>query len=183
MKNKEFSETISSNYDKYLRFANNMRNGKDDPQDVLQETMMELLDMPAQKQEKIMPYLDYYVIQMLKYSFRSTTSKYYRKYRMLQLESGEFSANREYEQSNFEEFDAAQSRDITFALAEQTLSEAGVSHFDKGVLMQYVSDPKLSWRAFATKTGISDSSLFAAFCRARDVLREKLACEQDPRLA
>ena len=173
MKNKEFTETLSNNYDKYLRFAVNMQNGTDEPHDVLQETMVELLEMPAAKQDKILPYLDYYVIQMIKYSFRSTTSKYYRKYRMLQLESGEFSNNREYEQASFEEFDSVKT-DITFDLAERLLIESGVSYFDRGTFMQYVSDPKLSWRAFSAKTGISDSSLFAAYCRARDVLRENV---------
>ena len=76
----KLNEKITANYAKYHEYCRNMANGKDDPDDVLQECLAEICSMSASKLETVIPYLDYYIIQMIKYSMRSRTSKYFYKY-------------------------------------------------------------------------------------------------------
>lgn len=79
IKNK-VNERITNNYSKYLQIANNLGNKKDEPEDVLNEILLEVLELPDTKLNKIIKYIDGYIIQMLKFSFQSRTSKYQYRY-------------------------------------------------------------------------------------------------------
>jgi len=168
-----FDAAIGANYDKYLTIARKMCNGEDDPRDVCNEIMAEMLSMPDEKKEKIEPYAEYYVIQAMKYSFRSDTSRYRRKYCMVKTVQSDFRSLTDSIENPSVERDGPK-QEVTLQFAENTLNELGVPYFDKTCFMEYVSGKHKSWRAYAAATGISDSSLFAAYARAREALRAEM---------
>lgn len=79
------NKKIEDNYyiykDIVMRFSNNY----DCPEDILNETLLDILSLNDEKLEKIELFLDKYIVRILKLSFISKTSKYQQKYNKLLL--------------------------------------------------------------------------------------------------
>lgn len=75
----ELHRTINLNYDRYLKYAKNMKNTKDEPCEVLHECIINLYNKKEEKIKKILPFLDWYLIRMIELSNKSNTSSYQQK--------------------------------------------------------------------------------------------------------
>lgn len=162
----ELDNLIKNNYKKYLQFAKNMANGKDDPRDVLQECLLEIYEMTEKKQKEIIPYLEYYLIQMIKFSFRSNTSKYQQRYNKLKLSDNVsvetlLSDDEEYVEVN-----------VTVEEIEKILTD-NCNWYEREVFLRYVNNKK-SFKTMETETDIPASSLYNTYNKVKKILQEKL---------
>ena len=117
---RELDRVITENYKKYLKYAQNMNNHRDDPQDILNECLAELYEKEDSKIEAILGYIDYYLIRMIKFSSQSKTSRYQQKYNKLLIDENKSSS------SGIDIIDEEEDFiDISFSDAEKILFDLG----------------------------------------------------------
>lgn len=163
---KTLDNLVNRNYKKYLQFAKNMANGKDDPRDVLQECLTEIYEMKIEKQSEILPYFEYYLIRMLKFSFRSDTSRYQQKYNKLKIDANVCV------ESLLEDIIETETESPSISEIENVLNE-NCSWYEREVFLRYVNGNK-SFKTFEKETGIPASSLYNTYNKVKKILQEKL---------
>ena len=147
-----------------------MNNHKDDPYDILNECLAEICELTEEKQLSIISYFDYYMIQMLKYSTKSKTSKYQRKYN----KDKEIIIKQPYtEEIIYEE-------DITFEYELNDILEL-IKDFDdiysKEVMIKFINSGKKTFNQFAVdmeKLNIPRSSLYSAYKKSCSYIQNKI---------
>ena len=164
-KNK-LDKLVTSNYKKYLQYATNMTNGIEDPRDVLQECIMEIYELDETKIKEILPYFEFYLIQMIKYSFRSKTSKYQQKYNKVV-----FDKNIDIEVL-LDIPEETPVDEITIEDIEKVLNNE-CSWYEREVFTQYVNSKK-SFKTFEKETGIPSASLYKTYIKVKKTLQQNL---------
>lgn len=95
----DINNYITNNYDRLITITNKIRKtNKDTTEDVLHECIINLLEKDDEQLEKIINYIDFYIINMIRYSFWSATSGYQTKYNRIIIKdeydvSNDFSYN------------------------------------------------------------------------------------------
>ena len=174
----KLNEKITANYAKYHEYCRNMANGKDDPDDVLQECLAEICSMSASKLETVIPYLDYYIIQMIKYSMRSRTSKYFYKYHRNEVDASSMreARMREVEKDMYitenSDLERAES-ELALTARIRNILETKCDWYEREVFDRYVQEGK-SFRKFAKETGIPATTLFNAYARTRKIIQDNI---------
>lgn len=80
-------DLLTKGYSKYKNIAHRYYNGKDDPDDIVQETMMYILELKDEEIERIIPFLDRYIVQIIKFSFIGEKSAYQQKYNRMKMQT------------------------------------------------------------------------------------------------
>lgn len=174
--NSEIAEYINKNYDKYLRIAYGYNKDKtEDPRDILQECLMYVCEMDIEKQNKIAPYFEYYLIQMIKFSSISKTSKYQQKYNKILL-------NKNIEVESVNDLDKMIcddeiENDLKINKIKEIL-EKDCTWYEREVFLQYVTTGK-SFKAFERDTKIPASSLFNTYRNVKEKIKEKIELWHD----
>ena len=169
--NSEIAECINKNYDKYLRISYGYNKDKtEDPRDILQECLMYVCEMDIEKQNKIAPYFEYYLIQMIKYSSISKTSKYQQKYNKLLLNKSIIVESI----ADLDEMICDDEIDNVIKINKiKEILEKDCTWYEREVFLQYVTTGK-SFKAFERDTKIPASSLFNTYKKVKEMIKEKI---------
>jgi hypothetical protein len=171
----ELNLIIKRDYNKFLTYAKNMNNGKDDPRDIINECILELYEKSDEKLEKILTYIDYYIIQMVKFSSQSKTSRYQQKFNRIEFDRNVCPTqlfNNESEEVIINPYS-----EIEFCHIERILEE-NTDWYTKEVFLKY-SKNKGSFRKLSLETGIPTSALYKAFLKGKEIIKENLKLERD----
>lgn len=168
---------ITLNYSKYLDIASQYKS-KDDPSDILQECLMEICEMNDTKLKKIFPYIEYYLIQMIKYSSLSKKSKYQHKYNHLIID--ETIDIKDYIEKNevddieelalrkeSEEFEIETYEKIIKILNEHC------NWYQRSIFLHYIESGK-SFATIQKDTGIPMSSIYNTYNEAKQIIKKNL---------
>lgn len=159
MDNSKFNEYITNNYEKLSMISKSISNERNDYEDVLHEAILAVYELNDEKKTEIYPYLEFYLIQVMKYSFYSKNSSYHRKYKMLETDNNIIHLD-DYElDSIIEDIDEPVS-DITMADVEKVLKD--VDWYSREVFLRHLNDGK-SFNKLSKETGIPASSLFNTY--------------------
>lgn len=164
----QFNDLLTKNYKRYQTIAIKISNGVDDPQDILQECLTELCEKNDTEIERIMSYIDYYIIQMLKISNRSKTSRYQQKYNKIV-----FDKNFDINVYDAAEPDPEPVVHISLNEINSTLNH-NCSWYEKEVFLRYANSKK-SFKTMERETGIPATSLFNTFSKVRKMLQHKFS--------
>lgn len=157
---------ITKNYDSYLRYAKRLCNKIDDPQDILQECIMYIYEIKDDKIEEILTYIDYYILQMIKFSAISVNSKYQRKYNLIKFDKT----------FNIEELKNIPVNEESYKIKEEDIMNillTKCSWYEREVFLQYNRDNK-TFKSFEEETGIPSSSLYKTYRKVKTILQTEI---------
>lgn len=158
MINAKFNEYITKNYDKLLTISKNIGKSRMDCGDVLHEAILTIYELNNEKKKEILPYLEFYLIQVIKYSFYSKNSSYYRKYKKLEIDLNLINFEPEYFDTIAEELEITD--DVSYSDVEKVLKT--VDWYSREVFLRHLKDGK-SFNKLSKETGIPASSLFNTY--------------------
>ena len=195
---KEFvDDMITKNYKKFLNIARTL--SPNEYEDIVNECVIYLYEIDENKLQKIKDYIEYYMIQMIKYSATSKTSKYQQKYHKIKLDEnveaknitddeylkienfdepepmefkiGEISENIDRKtKENFEKFI---NKKITFKTFINIILKDECSWYEREVFVRY-HQKNTTYRDFSKETKIPLTSLFNAYNKTKKELEKKL---------
>lgn len=161
---KELEEIINRNYNKYLTYAKNIINTGDNPQDVLNEMILEICLWDDEKQTEKLPYIDWTIIVMLRNS-NSQSSGYQRKYNKIKY--FKLRGDEDYEDDEYDyEFDK-------FIDKIYDIIENDLSWYERKVFELRI-DSDVGFRKLSKRTGIPESNLQYNFNNAKNKIKNKI---------
>ena len=190
-------DMITKNYEKFLNIARTL--SPNEYEDIVNECIIYLYDIEEQKLQKIKDYIEYYMIQMIKYSATSKTSKYQQKYHKIKLDENIESKNiTDDEYLKIENFDEPEpmefkigeiskniddrirrnfqkfvDKKITFKTFINLTLENECSWYEREVFVRY-HQKNITYREFSKETKIPLTSLFNAYSKTKRELEKKL---------
>lgn len=163
---KEINKLINKKYDEYLQFAKNIKgSSKEEPQDILNECILYLLENEDNKLEKIISYIDWYIIRMIKHSFHSNTSSYQVKYNRIV-----FDKNIDVTNITNKDADDNYNFDIDKQLEQIEMNMQKLTWYERAIFEKYTGE-KTSWKKIEKETGIPASSANITYLKAIKKLR------------
>ena len=176
MINTKLNEYIIKNYDKLLTISKNIGRQRNDCEDVLHEAILTIYELNDEKKKEILPYLEFYLIQVIKYSFYSKNSSYYRKYKMLEIDLNVIHFEPEYFDTISEELEKPS--DISYLDVEKILKT--MDWYSREVFLRHLKDGK-SFNKLSKETGIPASSLFNTYKAVKIKIIETLNGKEEIR--
>lgn len=183
------NDKITKDYKSFLKMAKNIvKTGE--YQDILHECLVEILEFDEDKLKDIFPYFEFYLIQMIKYSFRSKTSKYQQKYKKtnLILDTNNYGfenkllfipENINYldknELNNINLFDDSDSEDIKTEKINEInkILVEKCTWYQRSVFL-YKIENNLTFKKFEAVTKIPASSVFNTYKETLSIIRNNL---------
>ena len=191
-------DIITKNYNEYLSVAKKYKS-IDSPQDILQECLCIIYEMPEEKQLKIISYIDYYILQMIKISSLSATSSYQQKYNKILIDKNIDSYNyliecpiEEYTEPLEYFDDEVITKELIMSYVNRRIKKVPneiivnniltiikttlkdkCNWYEETVFMQYIITKK-PFYIIGKETGIPASSLFETYKRVKKILIENL---------
>lgn len=162
---------ITRNYNKYVEITRKMSNGiNESPFDIVNETLCEIYELSDEKKQSILDgeYLDYYIIQIIKYSLYSPTSRYNRKYNLLKID-------RNIDIVNFINSSDEPEKVIDIEKTANKINEIlnECNWYDREVVLRYVHGSK-SFQKMSNETKIPVSSLWNTYRKTVEYVKNRL---------
>jgi len=128
---------ITTNHSKMLKYANQIDNKIGD--DIYQECVMYIYELPDEKLEAVLPFIDKYLGKMIKYSAQSKTSKYQQKYNKLKLSACDFELKDADVEKFYTEVYGLDDEDFIINSTEITEILDVCSEYDRDIFIEYTS--------------------------------------------
>ena len=76
----ELNQLIKESYDEFIKYATTISNNRDNPYDIVNDVLVDVLSFSDDKLEHLSDYIFFYILKMIKLSTFSSTSSYQQKY-------------------------------------------------------------------------------------------------------
>ena len=172
----QVDKLVSANYNGWLKYSIKIKNHKDDPQDILNETLLTIYERTDEHLERILPYFEGEVKTILRLNTQSKTSGYQNKYNKIANNIQELSKiDIDYLQVPEPEINNYES--VTYDEIEKFLVDnTAVYNADAWYTIEvFMMKHKqgLTYDKMSEKTGICKSNLRKAYARIRKIIKEE----------
>lgn len=160
---------IKNNYERLKEIASRFSNSYDCYEDILQESLMYIVNLSDEKLQDIEPYLDKYIMQIIKLSFISKTSAYQMKYNKLKKQECIVYDILDYQ---IEDVGYDYEIDEKVSVIEKCLND-DCSFYEESVFKEYVYTDK-SFNVISKECNIPVANVYETYKKALTKIRKKI---------
>lgn len=168
--NEQLKQFIENNYTKLLTIVTNITKNRPDSKDILHEAFMSVLLMTDKKKREIMPFLSYYLIQVIKYSAFGKKSPYFQKNKQVDID---YEAKLDL---MVVEEEPVTLQHITM-IDVNRIMKAKLGWYEAAIWKRHVIDGK-TFQEMATETKIPLSSLYKTFRQTVKIIKTEYYAEK-----